>query len=178
MTLLHRMTSPLRSHKKIALVSASLVGTLVLGLQPIEAMSATATATFTVSAVVPAACTISANAMSFGTYSGAALSTTSNINATCTAATPYTIALDAGTNPTTAGNTSGRRLANGTNYISYDLWQDAGHTTHWGNVTGTDTLAGTGSGSTQDIPVYGSLAAGTVPAPGTYSDTVTASITF
>ncbi|QYD67171.1 spore coat protein U domain-containing protein [Paraburkholderia edwinii] len=155
-----------------------MLGAFTLGLQPANAIAATTTGTFTVSAVVPAACSLSADSMSFGTYSGSALSTTSTITATCTASTPYSIALDAGLNASTAGDTSARRLGFGGSFIAYDLFQDAAHANHWGNTTGTDVYSGTGSGSSQAISVYGSLAAGAVPAPGTYSDTITATLTY
>jgi spore coat protein U-like protein len=190
MMLAHRKTSssPLRRDNirpllnketaKLMLACASMVGAFTLGLQPANAIAATTTATFTVSAVVPAACALSADSMSFGTYSGSALSTTSTITATCTSSTPYSIALDAGLNAGTPGDTSTRRLGFGGSYIAYDLFQDAAHSDHWGNTVGTDVYTGTGSGSSQAISVYGSLAAGTVPAPGTYSDTITATLTY
>ncbi|GAB7524450.1 hypothetical protein PBS_34370 [Paraburkholderia sp. 2C] len=81
-------------------------------------------------------------------------------------------------NAGTPGDTSTRRLGFGGSYIAYDLFQDAAHSDHWGNTVGTDVYTGTGSGSSQAISVYGSLAAGTVPAPGTYSDTITATLTY
>ncbi len=194
MTFLHCMTSVLTArrddsgvcpgktarsrHRKLMLTGAGLLGALALNLSPIQAVAATTTAVMSVSVVVPAACSIVADALSFGTYSGTALSSSSTITATCTASTPYSIAIDAGTHAGTAGDTSTRQLVNGASSIAYDLWQDNAHATHWGNVTDTDTLAGTGNGSSQAITVYGSLAAGTVAAPGPYSDTVTATLTY
>ncbi len=190
MMLVHRITSSLglrpgnirtllnRETVRLALVGVSALGTVALSVQAVDATAATTTATFTVSAVVPAACTLTADSMSFGTYSGTAINTSSTITATCTASTPYTIALDAGLHPSTGGDTSTRRLAYNGAYIDYDLYSDSGNTTHWGNTGGADTVTGTGNGSSQAITVYGKLASGTVPAPGTYSDTVTATLTY
>jgi spore coat protein U-like protein len=51
-------------------------------------------------------------------------------------------------------------------------------TTNWGNTVGTDTVAGTGNGSGQVYTVYGQISAQTTPAPGTYNDTITVTITY
>jgi spore coat protein U-like protein len=42
----------------------------------------------------------------------------------------------------------------------------------------TDTVAGTGNGAAQAITVYGQAAAGQYVAPGSYADTITATITY
>ncbi|MBN6743443.1 spore coat protein U domain-containing protein, partial [Acidithiobacillus sp. MC6.1] len=62
--------------------------------------------------------------------------------------------------------------------LSYGLFQDAAYTTNWGNTVGTDTKTGTGNGSAQALTVYGQIPAGQYPAPGTYTDTITATITY
>jgi spore coat protein U-like protein len=62
--------------------------------------------------------------------------------------------------------------------LSYAMYQDSGHTTNWGNTVGTDTKSGTGNGSAQTLTVYGNLAAGQYPAAGSYSDTITATVTY
>jgi spore coat protein U-like protein len=43
---------------------------------------------------------------------------------------------------------------------------------------GTDTVAGTGTGATQTLTVYGSIPAGQVVTPGTYRDTVNVIVTY
>ena len=40
------------------------------------------------------------------------------------------------------------------------------------------TLGGTGTAATQSIPVYGRVPAQATPPPGTYSDTVVATVTY
>jgi spore coat protein U-like protein len=62
--------------------------------------------------------------------------------------------------------------------LSYGLFQNAGFTTNWGQTTGTDTVTGTGNGAAQAITVYGQVAAGQYVAPGSYVDTVTATVTY
>jgi spore coat protein U-like protein len=43
---------------------------------------------------------------------------------------------------------------------------------------GTDTLASTGTGVAQSITVYGQIPAGQYVSPGTYNDTIIATITY
>src|SRR5947207_11116831 len=64
---------------------------------PVEA--ATSTNTFTVQAVINAACNVSATTLNFGTYdpsSGTAVTGSSTVNVYCTSGTPYTAALNIG----------------------------------------------------------------------------------
>ena len=71
-----------------------------------------------------------------------------------------------------------RCMQSGAAQLTYALYRDAARTLNWGNTVGTDTLAGTGTGSAQASTVYGRIAAGQLPAPGGYVDTITATITF
>lgn len=56
----------------------------------------------------------------------------------------------------------------------------SGHNTVWGATTGTNTVAGTGTGANQVYQVYGQVANPSVnnAAPGSYQDTITATITY
>lgn len=63
--------------------------------------------------------------------------------------------------------------------VSYQLYLDAGFATIWGDGTaGTTMVVGTGTGLVQAIPVYARVPSQTTPAPGPYTDTVTATIQF
>jgi spore coat protein U-like protein len=62
--------------------------------------------------------------------------------------------------------------------VGYKLFQDAGHTTNWGNTVGVDTVQGTQSGLAQNFTVFGQLPAGQSVPSGTYSDTITVTVTF
>jgi spore coat protein U-like protein len=62
--------------------------------------------------------------------------------------------------------------------LGYKLFRDSGHTLNWGNTVGTDTVTGTGKGSIQAVAIYGQLPAGQYVAPGSYADTITATITY
>lgn len=69
-------------------------------------------------------------------------------------------------------------MTSGAATLNYALYRDSGHTNNWGNVVGTDTLAGIGSGLLQTLTVYGRLSGAQFPTPGVYSDTVTATLTY
>ncbi len=158
--------------------------TAVLAMVAASAFAGTATSNMTVSATVSAECRIdSVGALSFGTL-GIAFAI-SGTNATSSASLGYTC-VNAGTAPTIrigqgsnagAGSTDAaplRRMANGSNYISYGLYTDSGRTTVWNNTAG---VSGTANGLAQTLTVYALAAAANVPA-GSYSDTVVISVDF
>lgn len=143
----------------------------------------TATATFTVTLTLQAACTISANALTFSSSGvlASALTQQTTLSVTCSNSTPYNVGLDEGS---VSGSTVAARLlagitsGNTSTTVSFQLFQDAAHTTIWGNTQGTDTVAGTGSGSAQSISVYGQVPAQSTPQPDTYRSTITATVYF
>ena len=137
----------------------------------------TATATFSVTATVAAGCSISATSLAFGTYSGALIGSTSTISVGCTNSTTYNVGLNAGT---ASGATVTTRKMTGPSsaLLSYGLFRNSGYTNNWGNTVGTDTVSGTGTGSVQNLTVYGRLPAGQYITPGSYTDTITATITY
>jgi spore coat protein U-like protein len=143
----------------------------------------TATATFLVSLTLQANCTISANPLSFGTNGvlTTALNQQTTVAVDCTNTTPYNVGLDGGT---VSGSTVTNRLlagtasGNTTTTVGFQLYQDSGHTTVWGNTQGTNTVGGTGTGSVQPISVYGQIPIQATPRPDTYQTTVTATVYF
>ena len=149
-------------------------GALAVGA---PALAGTATATFQVTATVPATCTISAGPLAFGAYTGALNNASSTVMATCTNTTPYNVGLDPGL---FAGATTSTRRMTGADALGlgYSLYRDGARTQNWGDVIGTDTLVGTGNGSAQALTVYGQVPAGEFVGPGGYADTITATITF
>ena len=141
--------------------------------------AATTTTTFQVQITITSSCVInSASTLNFGTQGvlTADVDGTSTLQVQCTAGTPYNIGLDAGTG--SGATVSGRKMTSGDSTISYALYSNAGRTSNWGNTVGTDTVSGTGNGSTQSSTVYGRVAAQSTPAPGTYSDTITMTVTY
>lgn len=173
---------------KQKLVSSSLIAALVFGV-PLQLARAavynngTATATFTVTIILNANCSITANPLNFGTNGvlGTAINQQSTVAVTCTNTTPYNVGLDAGT---VTGSSVATRLMAGTatgntgTTVAFNLYQDAGHAVPWGTTQGTNTVSGTGTGSAQSIVVYGQVPAQTTPRPDTYQTTVTATVYF
>ncbi len=138
---------------------------------------ATATTTFSVTSTVLSACTISANALNFGTYSGVLINSTSSVSVTCTKTTAYNVGLSAGL--ATGATVTNRSMTGPSSaLLGYKLFSNSGYTTNWGNTVGTDTLAGTGSGALQALSVYGQVPAGQYVRPGSYTDTITATVTY
>jgi spore coat protein U-like protein len=143
-----------------------------------SAGASTATGSFSVQVSIAATCVVTSAAnLNFGTQgvlSGAA-NQTSSMTVTCSNTTPYNIGLDKGLN---GSSVTTRQMSSGSAVINYSLFSNAGMTTNWGNTVGTDTVAGTGNGSGQVYTVYGQISAQTTPAPGTYNDTITVTITY
>lgn len=168
---MHKIT---RYIAAVALMGSALIATG-------SARAATATATFNVTATVNATCTIAATNLNFGTYtpsSGSPTTGSSTLTAQCTNGTPYAISLSAGT---TKGATIGQRLmTNGTSTLAYNLYTNSSDTTIFGDgsTSGSSTSTGTGTGSPQTISVYGAIPAGQFVSPGSYSDAITATISY
>jgi len=155
----------------------SLVVTMASALIPINTSSgATNTSTFQVTATVVSSCTVTATSLAFGNYTLAQLDSSSTITATCTNGTTYTIGLDAGI---FAGATTTTRRMTGPSVtgLSYSLFSDFGRTTNWGNATGS-WVSGTGTGAAQVLTVYGRIGEKQNALIGSYTDTVTVTVTF
>ena len=148
-------------------------------LLPLSAYAGTKTATMNISMTVTPDCTITAAPLSFGSGSvmKTAVTQQTNLSLTCTNTVPYQVALDEGT---VAGSTTATRLMTGSssNTLQFNMYRDAGYTQVWGKTAGTDTYAGTGTGTLQTIPVYGQIPVQTNVAPDSFSTTITATVTF
>jgi spore coat protein U-like protein len=143
-----------------------------------DAGASTAIGSFNVQVMIAATCVVSgATALNFGTQGVLSGNTdqTSTITVTCTNTTPYNIGLDKGLN---GSSVTTRQMIMGSTPVNYSLFSDSGRTTNWGNTVGTDTVAATGNGSAQAYTVYGRVPAQTSPAPGTYTDTITVTVTY
>jgi len=152
-------------------------------------LAGTANGTFVVSATVLAVCQMSATAINFGTYipgNGTTLKANSTISIQCTSGTNApTLALNAGA----SGGTMANRLmlGPGAAKLQYNLYTSASYGTVFGDGTGGSSTVpvtiGTASFTTPvHVTVFGEfldsaanrLAAGA----GTYTDTVTATLTY
>lgn len=167
-------TSSIR--KSLPFVLAAMVA-----LSPTNAISATTTDTFQVTATVLGSCSVSATDLAFGNYtptSGTALDQTSTVSVTCTTGTTYDVGLNEGLNPGVGGVTARRMVYDTNKFLAYALYSDIGRITNWGNTPPTDTVAGTGNGAAQDITVYGRVAINQYVTAGAYADTITVTVTY
>ena len=136
----------------------------------------TVTTTFTVTATVVKDCGVSATNLVFGNYTGAVNNSTSTVTVTCTNTTTYTVGLSAGL--ATGATVTTRKMQYGTALLNYALYSNSTHATNWGNTAATNWVAGTGTGVAQPLTVYGQIAAGLYVTPGSYTDTITATVTY
>jgi spore coat protein U-like protein len=163
--------------KTIVSYALAAAGVLTLGLATGARAATTITTNIAVTATVQSNCTISAAPLAFGNYTGAVNNAASTITATCTNTTPYDIGLNAGT-ATGATVTSRKMTGPSSALLNYSITSDAGHVTNWGNTIGTDAVHGVGTGAVQTLNVYGQIPAAQFVTPGSYADTITASLTY
>lgn len=140
-----------------------------------------ATGTFTVQAVINAACNVSATTLNFGAYnpgSATALTGSSTVSVYCTSGSPYTAALNVGSG---GGTFATRTLTSGGSTLNFNLYRDAAYAQIWGDGTAsTYTVAGTGSGllTANTITVYGQIPISQDKPIGTYTSTITVTVNY
>ena len=170
--------------KQLALYAVA-AGGLAISL-PTLAQS-TATGSMDVQIVITANCTVSGstNTLDFGSNASTASNATANnggFSVTCSNMTPYKIGLKS--NSTGAGDDGAGVMASTapgvSQTIGYQLYQDAGMATVWGNsTTGTiNTKAATGTGSAQAYTVYGKTTTSLNVPAATYTDTVAINVYY
>jgi spore coat protein U-like protein len=141
-----------------------------------------ASTSLALSASVSNNCTISTSAVGFGSYDPVVVNATANLDGTgtviiaCTKGATTTIGLDLGSNA--SGST--RRLTDGSsNYLTYELYQDSGRSTVWGNAgAGLFTPVAAPSKASRSFTAYGRVAGSQDVPAGTFTDTVTATVNF
>ena len=138
------------------------------------------TAGVNASATVSGRCVVTTSPLAFGqydplsTHGTATLDAASAVSVSCTKGVSATIVLDAGTHASGAT----RRMANGTSYLTYDLFQDAAHLTRWSSTGSQLSIAKSTSMSARSFAVYGVIAAGQVVPTGDYSDSITVTVNY
>lgn len=147
------------------------------------ALAGTASSNMGVSATVAASCTISAGALAFGAYdpvAGGAVDGTATLSVACTAGSTSEITLGQGANADLGSNDDVplRQMASGADRLSYTLYQDNSRSVVWGNSSAASAEYVSGSAVASNVTVYGTIDAGQDVPAGSYSDTVTATITF
>jgi spore coat protein U-like protein len=165
-----------------SILTASLSVLAGLAMLPGAADAATtntATGTLQATITITSNCAVSASnaALDFGskasTTAGASASN-GGFSVTCTNQTPYNVGL-AGSSGASDGTGT---MTFGSNTIGYQLYQDAGQKTPWGNTVGTNTQTATGNGSSQPYTVYGKTTTSLNVPAGAYKDTVAINVTY
>ncbi|QOY92694.1 spore coat U domain-containing protein [Massilia sp. UMI-21] len=148
-----------------------------ISTQPCSAGASTAFS-FRVQASIANDCVIQAGSLDFGANSvlSGARRAASALSVRCTADNPYQVVLNGGMH----GSIGARRMKNAATgeTIAYTL-SSSPDGSPWGDGTlGSSVYGGTGSGAAQSVPVYGLVPAQRTPSPGSYGDTVTATLYF
>lgn len=127
-------------------------------------------------------CTISSvSGLSFGAYNvfdtvAATSSATLTVDSCSNGKPTYTAALSTGTSNTYASRLM--TLIGGADTLQYNLYTTSAHTNVWGNGTGgTSTIVGNGTNSSTRT-IYGRIPAGQDVSAGSYTDTITITISF
>jgi spore coat protein U-like protein len=155
----------------------SSVRTLALAIAAVAMSSAafagqTAPATMTVTATVGSSCVLgTVTNVSFGTYvPGTESDATGAFTLNCTTGAPVSVAISGGNGSGHSQGTDTRAMLSGSNFLSYDMFQDGAHTTAWPISAGVAT---TGTGNPVRFSVFGRVSSGlTGVVAGSYSDTV------
>ena len=101
---------------------------------------------------------------------------TSTIQLHCPTGTPWRVGLDDGSH---ALGTTRRMAGPNGHHLRYELYRDPQRSQRWGGkAIASDNSLGTGTNATQSLTVYGRVPAQPTPVPGSYSDTVTITLTF
>ena len=157
-----------------------ILGALILGVSA-PAFAQTATTNLSISASVAKNCSISTTAVAFGSYdpivanAASPLDNTGTVVVACTKGAGTRIDLGLGSNA--SGST--RRMQGGTDFLTYELYQDAGRAIVWGSGVGAgEIITPALSKAPRTFTVYGRVAAAQDVGAAAYIDTVVATINF
>ncbi|EUC69912.1 hypothetical protein Y017_13215 [Alcanivorax sp. 97CO-5] len=134
--------------------------------------------TYTLEATIeiPDQCQITAHDLDFGTQSSPLPQTDSDtfIDVRCTNTSPFTVGLSDGLNPSGGS----RRMRDGSQFVSYGLFQDAARSIPWDSTTNRKGATGLGTSTSIMMSVFGRIPAAPSTPPGNYTDTITVDIEF
>ena len=147
----------------------------------VRAQSFTATSAMPVRIELVGFCNVSASDLNFGVYASnqnAPIQGQTSIQLQCSPGTMAELSLDAGTGPGRNDKRRKMEQEGGTDQLDYGLFQDPGRTIHWGDRSGHDTVEVEATGAPQAIPIYGQVPGGQRVRDGSYSDTITVTVTY
>lgn len=135
---------------------------------------------FTMALPTLAQCNASASSLAFGNYdslAGLPVTSVGTITVSCTLGLGYNISLSRGS----AGSYSPRTLINGGNKLNYNVFTNPTYMTVWGDGSGgTATVSGLIGLLLLPVNhvVYGRIPGGQNAAAGSYSDTLSVTVSF
>jgi spore coat protein U-like protein len=155
-------------------IAAALLAATALDARPTA--GETVTGTLNVTATVNSNCSLSGGTLAFGTYTAGQtndLDVQGSINYVNCPAGTLVFELDNGAN----ANGNQRRMKSGNNFLNYEIYKGATRNSRWGSGADAVTIQHLqpGNGS---VAVYGRIPARQTVPPGSYSDTVTITLTF
>lgn len=131
-------------------------------------------------------CSVSTTNLSFGTYNpttATPTTATATVSASCISVSiPMNATVDLSLSAGTSGTASGRQMVNGAARLNYNIYQDSGYATIWGN--------GSNGGQSQSLSInnllnfnaaktaYGRIPAHQYAKQGAYTDPVVVTFTF
>lgn len=144
------------------------------------AIAATATGVLNVRLTIAATCTVGTTGdLDFGSLNVLSVlsDTQAAMQVVCSSGAPFNVSLNGGLNGTGVSDRK-LKLTSGNNTIGYQIYRDAARTQVWGETVGTDTATSTGTGSTQSFTIYSRIPIQALQPVGTYTDTVTVTLTY
>lgn len=149
------------------------------------ALAQTQSDTFAVTANVLQTCRLqNVLDLSFGDYdalTGTDVDAQTTFELRCNPGLAYQVQIDGGLSYGLAtGYAAERAMTDGTNYLAYQLFQDAARTTPWGEALGVDTYDATAaSAAWATIDIYGRIPTDQLVPAGGYTDaTVTLTVNY
>jgi spore coat protein U-like protein len=148
------------------------LGLLMLGLASTPGLAATSTASFSVTATIADTCRIGSTATTFGAYPAAMADPASAVSVQCFRNTPYSVSLRAGQAVVTTPN-----IANIAPRAQVDTeLQASAHPMN--RLPSSQQAVKSGSGSSQQLVVYGRNLAKQSDASGEYPDSVLITVAY
>lgn len=167
---------------RVSWIKKSLAVAVIVAVAPGLLMAAQSTSNLSVTATVNTNCTISTAPLAFGSYDPVVTHATTDLDNTgtvtirCTKGTVADITLGLGANA--SGST--RRMVGGVSgdFLAYEIYQDSGRTTVWGEGADKQTTPAAPNNGNQNYTAYGRITAGQDVSADSYTDTVVATVIF
>ena len=173
-----------RLHRDAGFAIAALFCAVAILLPAFTQASGSATGNFSVSTTVDQNCAASSPTLDFGAYNPITTNATANLDSSTTISVACAfddnvrLGFDLGTNASAGhcGPSPQRCMANGNNYLSYNIYASSNDRSS--GAPWTTPVTETISGGSSAISIYGRVPGGQDASVGTYSDSVVATVYY